>query len=130
MTPTAVRDRPGPVYDLEGKSFDGQGIKITIEVAKDREADLAAGELTVPAATVADAAGQTVKMDDYLGMVPLAADSPEYSKVYAHSYQYACIQSPGDATRGALWFSLPEGFVPEKLTINGGAGAQATWLLQ
>ena len=102
ITPTAVRDRPGPVYDLEGKSFNGQGIKITIQVAKDRE-DLAAGELTVPAATVADAARQTVKMDDYLGMVPLAADSPEYSKVYAHSYQYACIQSPGATTR-APWF--------------------------
>jgi hypothetical protein len=130
MTPTAVRDRPGPVYDLKGKSFKGHGIKITIEVAKDREADLAAGELTVPVATVADATGQTVQMDDYLGMVPLAADSPEYSKVYARSYQYACIQSPGNTTKGTLWFSLPEGFVPEKLIMDGGAGAQASWLLK
>ena len=130
MTPTALRDRPGPVYDLEGKSFDGRGIKITIEVTKDREADMAAGELTVPAATVADAAGQTVRMDDYLGMVPLDADSAEYSSVYVHSFQYACIQSPGKTTRGTLWFSLPKGFMPETLVVDGGAGQKATWLLE
>ena len=41
---------------------------------------MAAGELTVPVATVADTAGQTVRMDDYLGMVPLDADSAEYSE--------------------------------------------------
>jgi hypothetical protein len=130
MTPTVVRDRPGPVYDLKGKPFEGQGIKVTIEVTKDREADMAAGELTVPVATVADAAGQTVRMDDFLGMVPLDADSPEYSRVYAHSYQFACIQSPGKTTRGTLWFSLPEGFVPETLVIDGGAGTEATWQLE
>jgi hypothetical protein len=130
MTPTDVRDRPGPVYDLEGKTFEGRGIKITVEVTKDHEADPATGELTVPVATVADAAGQTVKMDDYLGMVPLDADSPDFSKVYAHSYQYACIQSPGKTTRGTLWFSLPEGFVPETLVMDGGVGAPASWLLE
>jgi hypothetical protein len=130
MTPTAVRDRPGPVYDLKGRTFEGQGIKITVEVTKDREADMAAGELTVPVATVADAAGQTIKADDYLGMVPLDADSAEYSKVYVHSYQYACIQSPGKTTRGTLWFSLPEGFVPETLVMDGGAGPKAAWLLK
>jgi hypothetical protein len=69
-------------------------------------------------------------MDDYLGMVPLDADSPEYSKPYAHSYQYACIQSPGKTTRGTLWFSLPEGFVPQTLVMDGGAGAKAAWLLK
>ena len=35
MTPTAVRDRPGPVYDLKGKSFEGRGIKVTIEVTEE-----------------------------------------------------------------------------------------------
>ena len=129
MTPSGVRDRPGPVYDLKGKPFEGQGIKVTIQVAKDREADTAGGELTVPVATVVDAAGQTVRMDDYLGMIPLEADSPEYSEVYIHSYQYACIQSPGKTTTGTLWFSLPEGFVPETLVMDGGAGAKAAWLL-
>ena len=129
MTPTALRDRPGPVYDLKGKAFKGHGIKVTVEVTKNREADMAAGESTVPVATVVDAAGQTVRMDDYLGMVPLDAQSAEYARVYAHSYQYACIQSPGKTTRATLWFSLPEGFVPETLVMDGGAGPKAAWLL-
>jgi hypothetical protein len=129
MTPTALRDRPGPVYDLKGKAFKGRGIKVTIEVTKNREADMAAGESTVPVATVVDAAGQTVRMDDYLGMAPLDAQSAEYARVYAHSYQYACIQSPGKTTRATLWFSLPDGFVPETLVMDGGAGQEATWLL-
>ncbi len=30
MTPTAVRDRPGPVYDLKGKRIKGHGIKVTV----------------------------------------------------------------------------------------------------
>lgn len=129
MTPTALRDRPGPVYDLKGKPIKGHGIKVTVEVTKNREADMAAGESTVPVATVVDAEGETVRMDDYLGMVPLDAQSAEYARVYAHSYQYACIQSPGKTTRATLWFSLPEGFVPETLDMDGGAGQKAAWLL-
>jgi len=130
MTPTVMRERPGPVYDLKGKTFEGQGIKVTVEVTKNREADMAAGELTVPVATVADAAGGTIRMDDYLGMVPLDADSAEYSEAYIHSYQYACIQSPGKTTKATLWFSLPKGFVPETLVMDGGAGPEAVWLLK
>jgi hypothetical protein len=130
MTPGVVRDRPGPVYDLKGKAFQGHGIKVTIEVTKNREADTATGELTVPVATVVDAAGQAARMDDYLGMVPLDAQSAEYARVYARSYQYACIQSPGKSTRATLWFSLPEGFVPGTLVMDGGAGQEAVWLLQ
>jgi hypothetical protein len=130
MTPIALRDRPGRVYDLKGMSFKGRGIKITIQVTKNREADTAAGELTVPVATLVDAAGRTVRMDDYLGMVPLQAQSAEYARVYAHSYPYACIQSPGKTTRGTLWFSLPEGFVPQTLVIDGGAGPTAAWVLR
>ena len=67
---------------------------------------------------------------DYLGMVPLDADSAEYSKAYTRSYQYACIQSPGKTTTGTLWFSLPKGFMPETLVVDGGAGPKATWLLE
>ena len=130
MTPTVVRDRPGPVYDLKGKPFEGQGIKVTVEVTKKREADIAAGELTVPVATVVDGAGQTVRMDDFLGMVPLDGQSAEYGRAYVHSYQYACIQSPGKTTRSTLWFSLPEGFVPETLVMDGGPGPEAAWLLE
>ena len=44
MTPTVMRERPGPVYDLKGKTFEGQGIKVTVEVTKNREADMAAGD--------------------------------------------------------------------------------------
>ena len=57
MNPAAVRSRPGPVYDAQGKRIEGHGIKVTIEVAKSREADMSADELTVPVATVVDAAG-------------------------------------------------------------------------
>lgn len=129
MTPTAVRTRPGPVYD-EGKRIEGEGIKVRIEVAKDREADLSAGELTVPVARVVDAEGQTVKMDDFFGMTAAEAQSDEYSRLYAASYQYACIKSPGSSSTAAIWFSIPEGFVPVQLVIDGGAGQQAAWTLQ
>jgi hypothetical protein len=129
MTPSAVRPRPGPVYD-EGKRIKGKGIKVTIEVAKDREADLHAGELTVPVALVVDAEGQAVKMDDFFGMTAAEAQSDEYSSLYAASYQYACIKPPGSSSTAAIWFSIPEGFVPVQLVIDGGAGQQAAWTLR
>lgn len=129
MTPAAIRDRPGPVYGTKGESLEGQGVRIAIKVAKDREADLQAGELTVPVARLVAADGQTVKMDDFFGLTPADSQSDEYSLLYARSYQYACIQSPGKTTRGTLWFSLPKGFVPETLVIDGGAGQEAAWLL-
>jgi hypothetical protein len=129
MRPTAVRSRPGPVYDALGKRLKGHGIKITIEVAKDREADMSAGESTVPVATVVDAEGETVRMDDFLGMVPYDAQSAEYSRLYVHSYQFACIQTPGSVSTATLWFSLPDGFVPETFVIDAGAGQDVTWLL-
>lgn len=129
MTPTAIRDRPGPVYDTKGASLDGQGIKIAIKVSKDHEADLQAGELTVPVARVVDADGQAVEMDDFFGMTPADAQSDEYSLLYARSYQYACVQPAGSASTGALWFSLPKGFAPTTLVIDGGAAQEAAWLL-
>lgn len=130
LTPAAVRTRKGPVYDSEGVAMDGTGLVMTIEVVKTREPDLSAGELTVPVASLVSDSGEAVRMDDLFGMVPMDAQSDEYNNRYAESYNYACIQSPGKTTKGTLWFSLPEGFVPETLIIDGGAGAQAAWLLE
>ena len=109
----------------------GHGVKVMIKVAKVRQADLSGddAELTVPVASIVDSAGQAVRMDDYLGMIPVEAQSAEYALLYATSYQLACIEEPGDSTVAALYFSLPKGFVPETLVIDGGAGQEATWLL-
>jgi hypothetical protein len=131
MTPDKVRERPGPVYDSQGKPMKGRGIKFTITVAKVREATLsgADAEFTVPVATVVDSNGRSLRMDDFFGMTAGDAQSAKYGHEYAASYQYACIEQPGSSTAASLWFSLPKGFVPQTLVIDGGAGQEAAWLL-
>ena len=132
ITPLAVRDRAGAVYDDEGERMDGQGVQVTVSVEKLRDPETGAGddaELAIPAARLVDARGKSVQMDQLLGLPPAQAQSGEFNRRYAESYQYACIQPAGTITKAVLWFSLPAGFTPETLVIDAGAGRQAAWLL-
>ena len=67
-------------------------------MTKNREAQQSAGELTVPVARGVDAERQTAKLVDVVGMTAAEAQSEAYSRLYAASYQYACIKPPGGSS--------------------------------
>ena len=86
-------------------------------------------ELAIPAARLVDARGESVEMDQFLGLPPEQAQSGEFNSRYTESYQHACIQPSRTITKAVLWFSLPAGFTPETLVVDAGAGQEAAWLL-
>ena len=130
MTPTAVRDRPGPVYDLKGKPFEGHGIKVTIEVTKNREADMAAGELDGPRRD----GGRRRGTDGQDGRLPRHGPARRgVRRVRARLRPQLPVRVhpvAGQDDQGHPVVLAAEGFVPETLVMDGGAGPKAAWLLK
>jgi hypothetical protein len=131
ITPLEVLKRPGATYDRDGARIEGEGLQVSIRVAKLREPETSDGdgELVVPVATLVGAEGERVRMDDFFGLPPSQAQSNDYNERYVESFQYAVIQPPGTVSKALLWFSVPEGMTPETLVIDAGAGQTAAWSL-